>query len=237
MEASPMSNPSAISKVFGIPLLLEAILLNLPHADLLLNAQRVNNDFRTLILSSPVIQRKLFFQADSTSDSQNRPVEFNPLLKHFRGWFNSAPVELSSENSGYIWEFNPKFAVAFARPEASWRRMYPAQPVAHILSVVKTTHARGGGCRESGKKKFQAGLKMGLLYDYIWREMSWWGFTAFYIVWDSLKMEVGSGVAVEDGQIKIVVRHLVVCCPPLVERSMFFKSKGYEMVDINLETM
>jgi hypothetical protein len=58
-----MSAPTAATRTFALPELLEQILLHLPQRDLLL-AQRVSRPFHLTITSSPRIQRELFFAPD-----------------------------------------------------------------------------------------------------------------------------------------------------------------------------
>ncbi|KAF4629786.1 hypothetical protein G7Y89_g8358 [Cudoniella acicularis] len=74
-----MKNSKAQEKVFSTLELWEAILLQLPLQELLVNAQLVNRSWNADIKSSPSLQQYLFFQAWLEAD--NRSDEINPLLR------------------------------------------------------------------------------------------------------------------------------------------------------------
>lgn len=71
-----MSNTAA--RVFAVPELLEAILLQLPPRDLLL-AQRADKTFRDSINTSVHIQQKLFFKSNSKM-AKNGSSDLNPFF-------------------------------------------------------------------------------------------------------------------------------------------------------------
>ena len=75
---------TAASPVFAIPELLENILVHVPEHDLLL-AQRVNTFFRDITTTSSLLQRKLFFKADTVvEDGQAPELTWNPFFKDFK---------------------------------------------------------------------------------------------------------------------------------------------------------
>lgn len=124
----------AAAAVFGTAELLEAILLELPIKDLLMNAQRVSTTFNTTIQASTRLQQALFF----------KPLPGPPLnLERFN---SSRLREIPSENVYHTVIENPFYdglsqykpllksrrfkplLTALQRQEASWRRMLVTQP-------------------------------------------------------------------------------------------------------------
>lgn len=94
-----MSSPTAATRTFALPELLEQILLHLPQRDLLLD-QRVSRPFHNTISSSPKLQRALFFAPDpflpsspitylnpttGTTSAHTRPQNNRLLLRAFPG--------------------------------------------------------------------------------------------------------------------------------------------------------
>ena len=74
--------PTKMAEVLAIPELLEAILLQLPQADVLF-AQRVNKTFRDAIQGSISIRRHLFYEQSTSPSSHEQKVEpprINPIL-------------------------------------------------------------------------------------------------------------------------------------------------------------
>lgn len=63
-------------EIFGIPEILEAILLNIDIRDLLVSAQRICKHWRELVATSPRLQQRLFIAPDFTG-----PRKINPLLQ------------------------------------------------------------------------------------------------------------------------------------------------------------
>ncbi|KAM0722642.1 hypothetical protein Q7P37_002083 [Cladosporium fusiforme] len=91
--------PSATTRTFHLPEILEQILTNLPQRDLLL-AQRVSRAFQDTITASPKLQRALFFAPDphlpsspitylnpatGTTSAHTRPQNNRLLLRAFPG--------------------------------------------------------------------------------------------------------------------------------------------------------
>jgi hypothetical protein len=73
---------ASMETVLSKPELVDAILLQLPMRDLLVNAPRVSKTFNIIITSSPSIQRKLFFSADQSQPTgRRRGWTPNPLLR------------------------------------------------------------------------------------------------------------------------------------------------------------
>ncbi|OCL15321.1 hypothetical protein AOQ84DRAFT_49271 [Glonium stellatum] len=165
--------PTTATRVLDTPELLESILLHLPLQDLL-HSQRVSRQFHAAITSSPSIQQALFLRAKRRKSSPNE-WEINPLFrKAFLPWFlypepncpilpNYDTLELLDCNS------TKQKRIAYARPEASWRRMFFMQPPPQKLTVKKFCHAMGGDRKSVGELLFDAdendGVRMDVLYD------------------------------------------------------------------------
>jgi len=170
-------------RVLLVAELFEAILLQLPHRDLLL-AQAVSRHWRDTILTSPRIQQKLFFQPVSNT---NHGPELNPLLQWLLPPFFGPQINAPYATTDAIESFTPNDAIKnlgwyadqhyrdiVLRREASWRRMYPVQPPARIESSLKI----GECCLQEfyetpvevkghQRELQQEGAQMGLLYDVI----------------------------------------------------------------------
>jgi hypothetical protein len=171
--SAPGTSGSASQTVFSTPELLESVLEQLPLRSLLVDAQRVNRSWLQAVTSSPSLQQKLFFEPCGT-----RRPEFNPLLQRaFPSWFDNVPTNESKTTLGrgesfekLEWNRDKKTQSAYARREASWRRMLPVQSPPRALQVTVHTSSMGGGCTEEGSIKFENGVRMGALYDiaYAW---------------------------------------------------------------------
>lgn len=170
--------------VLSKPELIEAILLQLPMKDLLIHAQLVNKDFYSIITQFPSLQRKLFFVAKPViipgiSRGSNAPGpedwEINPLLREsFPPWFlNHASMPGQFEQSGISelrkldWTSSTEKTAAYARREASWRRMLVTQPPIRSLGIVKSASTQGGTFENTGKIILESGIKMGLMFDLV----------------------------------------------------------------------
>ena len=189
----PLNGKRNSSLVFSIPELLENILHWLPMADLLINAQRVDRYFHTTIVSSPCLQRQLFFQLDphhravcwSTSSDCNRPTDdindqiecsLNPLLwkrfpllpEHIAGRIEHCFSTGTSGWTHFGWKRLSNRRVAFVRKEASWRRMLISQFPAYKLGIL---NGRSGihGTLKWDTVRASNGITMGTLSDLIGR--------------------------------------------------------------------
>jgi hypothetical protein len=183
--------PSAVWLVLSNTELLEAILLQLPIYDLLVNAQRVNRTFYNNTRCSPSLQCKLFFSVPSTkseiSDSKDTgiaaaqepierdDVEFNPFLQRaFPPWFSdmgSASTILRlwgiREFRALDWNRSEARTNAYSRADASWRRMLVSQPAVTSLEIVRKISQLGVRSEQGGELHFQDGIRMGTLYDLV----------------------------------------------------------------------
>jgi hypothetical protein len=65
----------AMQNTLALPELLENIISHLPERDILCNAQRVSHHWKTIIDSSPTIQKKIMFQP--VKQSAISPVDFD----------------------------------------------------------------------------------------------------------------------------------------------------------------
>jgi hypothetical protein len=171
---------TARDRVLLLPELVEAIVRQLSARDILVNAQRISHLFKAAISKSAVIQKVLFFQPDLARSTSE--FKFNPLLRQaFSLWFPSVDVDISQPPFGGFhvpeaflnldWNRDGATREAYARKEASWRKMLPAQPPVRVLKVVHTTSGELGCLKRRGEVAFENGLRMGSLYDLTHRAM------------------------------------------------------------------
>lgn len=145
----------AAEQLFGNTLIVEGIFLSLPLRDLLL-VQRVCRQWRDAISNTKALQAALFFRPDALDHATNPSpaiiAEPNPLLQsRFPGVFdgnrylsnNLGPWKTFAwvcGDSGESIESNAdehaRLMEAYARPEASWRRMIPCKPAPLELQIV-----------------------------------------------------------------------------------------------------
>lgn len=85
---------TAAQKVFAIPELLEAVLLELPPYDLLMS-QKVNKEFKATVERSSRIQQKLFLKSRFSSHWAN-------IINPFLGRFSQPPWR--SLGSAGLWK-------------------------------------------------------------------------------------------------------------------------------------
>lgn len=147
------STNEARSRVFAIPELLEAILLNLPPRELLV-VQQVSKQFQATINDSPKLQQALFFRPAPLRDPGSWTA--NPLLRDLFTpfFFIFEDTELNRIANGvvlmdwftdeYLGHPRPR-RNAMLRPNASWRRMLFIQPPPQRLSVVVIYERDGKG--------------------------------------------------------------------------------------------
>nr|OQO28927.1 hypothetical protein B0A51_03947 [Rachicladosporium sp. CCFEE 5018] len=140
--------PHAAPEVFGLPELLEMILVQSEMRDLLL-WQRVNSTFQSVIARSGTIQEKLFFK---TASVKTKHVEINWLLAdHFKRRVGNGATcyvfpqyhHLSSLEERLTMGFGiTNFDISAPRSHenlgpGSWRRMYFAQPSTLLLEKMR----------------------------------------------------------------------------------------------------
>ncbi|KAH7040817.1 uncharacterized protein B0I36DRAFT_379707 [Microdochium trichocladiopsis] len=160
----------------AIPELLEAILLHLDTRTLLVAAQRTSTTWHSLIKTSPGLQKALFLQPDA-SIPPSAPL-FNQLLVDtfpfcFQQLHNQhkhqhkhqqpdlplqQPISRSKDASALNatpFPASPHITSrkhAFARPEASWRRMLIQQPPLRSYGVVMTACVPSSTTRAPGTR-------------------------------------------------------------------------------------
>ncbi|RLM00177.1 hypothetical protein CFD26_107692 [Aspergillus turcosus] len=121
---------SASHRLFGVPELLEEILLQVHLPTLLTSAQRVCRMWHRLIQDSSALQKALFFKpSEKRVDSEERRI--NPFVQSnlWRGLFRKkvnkrSRVHLRRKREVYL------------RREASWRRMLLQQPPSNNIAIV-----------------------------------------------------------------------------------------------------
>jgi hypothetical protein len=81
------------------------------------------------------------------------------------------------------WNSSKERAEAYARKEASWRRMLVAQQPVQDLIVKMSTEAVGGPSQSKGELRLDDGLRMGLFYDIVQDFVEHQPVTYFVIRW------------------------------------------------------
>jgi len=146
----------------AVPELLESILLQLDTRTLLTSAQRTNKTWHSLIQTSPSLQKALFLQPEysippsiSSSSSPQAPVFNDLLVETFPFCFQQLrqsqdsgsdlkPISRSRDTSTLDATSFPASkhitsrSGAFARRDASWRKMLIQQPPLRSYGVVMT---------------------------------------------------------------------------------------------------
>ncbi|KXX73019.1 hypothetical protein MMYC01_206818 [Madurella mycetomatis] len=196
MDSSRSSGTACVT-VLSVAELLTLILSHVDVRTLLF-AQRVSRTFRAVIAASPVLQRNLFLQLeppqravidDTTASARGnaaqlvtydneschkpryiRHVQLNPLLvRSFPNFFPKSDV--GGEREGFTrldWGRNAERAAAYARPTASWRRMFLSDPLPENARLVWDISSMGGSSRSRiHLQRAGEGVRMGLLYDLI----------------------------------------------------------------------
>lgn len=218
---------TAAERVLTTPELLDEILLDLPQQQLLL-VQRVCRTWRHCITSSNPLQAALFLRPGTTCNAKSQDpkrapsaVEFNPLLQsRFPSFFDGSvyinDLNLHLHNLG-PWKSTDWFQgksrhplsrpsaqdkqrmAAYARAEASWRRMVPCWPALEELQVCFGRQGADGSLR-SLKFPSKGGdegavrpswLTFGELYDVV--EEAWFrGRRSMRVVVDHITFDYAS---------------------------------------------
>jgi hypothetical protein len=125
---------SSTDAAFGIPEILEMILLNLDLRTLLY-IQRTCRSWLSMIRGSSPIQKALYFTPIETTPDQSKVQ--NPLLREaFPALFKLTDPDNPEDDYEYdeptlaVFDMmkTPTKLAAYLRPEASWRRMLLQQP-------------------------------------------------------------------------------------------------------------
>ena len=250
-----MPTAAVAATVLSTPELLEAILRQLPIHDLLVTAQVINHNFHAAIRSSCALQEALFFRPKSRTRTDSYAT--NPLLqKKFPPFFDSC-----SDNNGLDfagekdfekleWNSSPRKRQAYARKEASWRRMLVAQPPRTALAIMDTSDGMGGVAKRTGRLEVEEGLKMGLLYDLVQASVGI-PTTMFAVLWGVDRPEqeqanygiktvrLGSDekypkdLMESKAGITLDLRNIQQCCVDESRLGPEFRSEGYEDVKID----
>ncbi|KAH7374530.1 hypothetical protein B0T11DRAFT_313350 [Plectosphaerella cucumerina] len=182
--------------VLSTPELLESILLAVDAATLLTRCQLVCRGWKEAIQTSPSLQHHLFFLSEPSSRSSGPPRKNGLLESKFGFMFGNHLDDGVVSRASFEDLALAKSREAFARPDATWRRMYISQPAIQKLSVLSVRHARGGTSYTAEKlprtsqegdvedESDQTAWKMADLYDYVLQYMFqnrvaylrvWWG--------------------------------------------------------------
>ncbi|KAF2488882.1 hypothetical protein BU16DRAFT_531927 [Lophium mytilinum] len=250
---------SSSSRVFAIPELFELILLQLPMRDLLL-ASQISKAFHATITTSPALQSALFLRPMSTFPPRQDVSEFqiNPLLDvTFPGFLSDAPNIPAEEwdlhfnhfpnppapNDGSstalyfrsAWSLQPE---AFARKEASWRRMLVCQPPVRRLTLLNQSSGQFGTLVDKGSLDIEEGegLRMRTLADYLYGNVA-----TLPVFRPTFSTRVGWGeVEYDEAAYKeqrrltlwLQVNRYTSCVVRFEKKLDLYRSEGYEKVDI-----
>lgn len=107
----------AMQNTLALPKLLENIIVHLPERDILTNGQRVSRNWKTIIDSSPAIQKKIMFQP--VEQSAISPVEFDKdelIISSETPIYPRTtlmnPLLMSQNTKSYGWvDVSPKFPI------------------------------------------------------------------------------------------------------------------------------
>jgi len=172
----PEYTQPTMEPVFKTAELVEQILLQLSMRDLLVQAQRVCRYFHHVIISSPVLQQKLFFQGDNSYgfvNEQQYRCQVNPLLR------DAFPSLLGNNENNHVgtelylkldWAKSDAKSKSYKRKEASWRRMLVTQPPILLLKGVEDSCCIRRAENDSDKPheiELPKGLRMATLYDVV----------------------------------------------------------------------
>jgi len=237
---------SAQDHALSMPEVLEIILLELSLKDLLLNAQRVSRLFHDVIASSQSIQQALYFRP--ILDVSKTKTRTNPLLrKKFPPWFEDKwlmPRAYALSDHKHFWRLdwnsNKERTEAYARKDASWRRMLVVQPPVQELIVKVHTEAIGGPSQSKGQLRLSDGLRMGQFYDIVQDFVEQKPVTYFVIRWylpPTIK-DIDDMTESEDADpssyITIHLRQVIQSQPGLTGKiGPEFKSLAYEPIEID----
>ncbi|KAF2805238.1 uncharacterized protein BDZ99DRAFT_115998 [Mytilinidion resinicola] len=251
------SDMSSRSRVFATSELFELILLKLPMRDLLL-ASQISKTFHATITTSPALQYALFFRPINGSPPQaDIPnLEINPLLDvTFPGFLSDAPeipIEEwdlhfnrfpnppepydSSSTALYLcsaWSLRPE---AFARKEASWRRMLVCQPPVRRLTLINKFDGEGGTSVDEGSLDFEEGegLRMHTLADYLYGNVAARPFFRPTFLtrtrWGEVEYDAAACKEQRRLTLWLKVNGYVSCIPQVEEKLDLYRSEGYEKV-------
>jgi hypothetical protein len=251
----------------------ELLILVLSHVDIrtLLLAQRVSRGFKELIADSPTLQRRLFFLGaphqtvqpaepvtyeEGVEPRYIRHVALNPLLVHsFPSFFpKSDSINGSREHFSRLdWARNAERSAAYARPEASWRRMLLSDPLPEATTLVWSTSYMHGGRRrrvELPRRGDGNGVMMGLLYDLVQDLVIekgrfcngsfylGWNFAEAYIeeewIWEQANWDPEHRIVALEGKefiLEVKVEHFFGCLASVGSVLSGFRSDAPDVVD------
>jgi hypothetical protein len=190
LEQEP-SKMAIMEQVVSTPELLECVILNLSIQDALINASRVSRAWYNIIQHSPRLQQHLFFAPKNVSPTGRCEWTKNPLLaEKFPAWFRDVretgrwfldqnDIQNYMEHPGPYksFSFTDEWTMkdsdwaarpdAYARPEASWRRMLVMQPSVKHFRILYAQMTRRGWRKDREVQDVATGLRMDLLYDMV----------------------------------------------------------------------
>jgi hypothetical protein len=141
------TTPAMTTSVLNTPEILEMILIQTDIRTLLTSAQRVCRDWLNLVITSPSIQKALYFTPIKESEGEPNEKTLNPLLKE--GFPPMFPPKDSSSYDGFDfsdleWTKDPSRLAPFVRADASWRKMLIQQRPISEIGLFSLFSAKGG---------------------------------------------------------------------------------------------
>ncbi|KAI5358887.1 hypothetical protein Slin14017_G111700 [Septoria linicola] len=153
------SKRCACERLFGVFELAEAVFLELPPQQVLINVQRVNRAWQEVVNTSMPLQQALFFRPITSE-----PLQFVQSFGENRG--GSWRFRCEGDQAATVYEhpllgqlvmdqLQPSSAVV--RPEASWRKQLLTQPPVSFVTLIT------GDVRAAVKAK-EVGVTMGSVH-------------------------------------------------------------------------
>ncbi|SPO02015.1 uncharacterized protein DNG_04688 [Cephalotrichum gorgonifer] len=135
------SSPGRQHVILVIIECLEMVLRELDPTTLLVSAQRVCKIWRDTIISSPALQRKLFFApSDGRAAKTQTRIRIPLLVNAFPAFFQTTLQQRVPYRSFFedLDSAGGGQDAPFLRKGASWRRMYPEYPVTFKIGVIES---------------------------------------------------------------------------------------------------
>ncbi|KAF3396133.1 hypothetical protein F1880_007309 [Penicillium rolfsii] len=161
--------PTASARALALPEIVTSIMY---HMDMrtLITSQRVCRTWANLIQTSRSLQESLFFIPVHASNDASKPRIYNSLLAEtFPSFFpsdvdNDAIRRTTLSTLPFI--KRSQTLKAHLRPEASWRRMFTAQPPVHIIGrYTCSSRIMGQTWHQQKVAPQKEGLRIGTLFD------------------------------------------------------------------------
>jgi hypothetical protein len=174
--------PSPATRVFAVTELAEAIFLELPVRQILVNVQRVCRQWKAVVDGSTPLQQALFFKPTTTeplSLVENRQFPYWES-KNFKtadpgGTERKRHLAELPVITQIVHDHQELLKItALSYPNASWRRMLLTQPPINTCNVSIWQFSGGEKTLIISKKESRSGLLAGeVLSDLAWADNDW----------------------------------------------------------------